>query len=123
MVDDYKGALNAIDYLISQEYRNIVHLSGPLNLKISRERIRGYKGDLIKNGMPFNPDYIVECPIGTDGESQKITAKILKSLPIRPDAFFTSNDMAAVGAMLACKAEGLRIPEDVGIVGFSNWQF
>lgn len=71
----------------------------------------------------MNPDYIIECSIGTDGESQKITSKILKSFPVRPDAFFASNDMAAVGAMLVCKAEGLRIPEDVGIVGFSNWQF
>ena len=110
MVDDYKGAFDATDHLISQGYRNIAHLSGPLNLKISQERIRGYKDALIKNGMSINPDYIVECSIGTDSESQKITSKILKSLPVRPDAFFASNDMAAVGAMLACKAAGLRIP-------------
>lgn len=123
MVDDYKGALDATDHLISQGYKNIVHLSGPLNLKISQERIRGYKDALTKNGVSVNPEFIVECPIGTDSESQKITANILKSFSIRPDAFFASNDMAAVGAMLSCKAEGLRIPEDVGIVGFSNWQF
>lgn len=123
MVDDYKGAFDATDHLISQGYENIVHLTGPLNLNISRERIRGYKDALIKNGMPVNPEYIVECPIDTDGESQKITTNILKSFTTRPDAFFASNDMAAVGAMLACKAEGLRIPDDVGIVGFSNWQF
>lgn len=123
MVDDFKGAFDATDHLISQGYRNIVHLSGPINLNISRERIRGYKDALIKNGMPVNPANIVECPIGTDTESQKITATILESFSTRPDAFFASNDMAAVGAMRACKVAGLKIPEDVGIVGFSNWQF
>lgn len=123
MVDDYNGAYNATDHLISQGYRNIVHLAGPKNLKISKERIRGYQDALINNGLEINPEYIVECPIGTDHESQKITTKLLKFLDIKPDAFFASNDMAAVGAMLACKAAGLKIPEDVGIVGFSNWQF
>jgi DNA-binding LacI/PurR family transcriptional regulator len=123
MVDDYKGAFDATDHLISQGYRNIVHLSGPLNLKISRERIRGYQDALIKNNLMVNPNFIVECSVGTDDESQKITSTILKSFSVRPDAFFASNDMAAVGAMLACKAQGLKIPEDVGIVGFSNWQF
>jgi DNA-binding LacI/PurR family transcriptional regulator len=123
MVDDYKGAFDATDHLISQGYRNIVHLSGPLNLKISRERIRGYQDAIIKNNLKVNPDFIIECSLGTDDESQKITANILKSFSVRPDAFFASNDMAAVGAMLACKAQGLKIPEDIGIVGFSNWQF
>lgn len=123
MVDDYKGAYNATEHLISQGYRTIVHLAGPKNLKISQERIRGYEDALVDNGMKINPDYIVECRIGTDHESQEITSKLLKSLSVKPDAFFASNDMAAVGAMLACKAAGLKIPEDVGIVGFSNWQF
>lgn len=123
MVDDYKGAYSATDHLIAQGYRNIIHLAGPKNLRISQERIRGYQDALVKNGLQINPEYIVECPIGTDLESQKITAKLLKFLDKKPDAFFASNDMAAVGAMLACKAAGLKIPEDVGIVGFSNWQF
>ncbi len=123
MVDDYKGAYNATDHLISQGYRNIIHLAGPKNLKISQERIRGYQDALLNNGMKINPDFIVECPIGTDKESQEITSKLLKTLAERPDAFFASNDIAAVGAMIACKATGLKIPEDVGIIGFSNWQF
>lgn len=123
MVDDYKGAYQATDHLFSQGYRNIVHLAGPKNLKISQERIRGYQDALLDNGLKVDPKYIVECRIGTDHESQQITAKLLKSLKVKPDAFFASNDMAAVGAMLACKAAGLRIPLDVGIVGFSNWQF
>jgi LacI family transcriptional regulator len=123
MVDDYKGAFDATKHLISQGYTQIAHLAGPLNLKISRERIRGYQDALIQNDRTINPNLIVECPIGTSEESEQITRSILKSSYILPDAFFANNDMAAVGAMLACKAAGLNVPQDVGIVGFSNWQF
>jgi len=123
MVDDYKGAFEATQHLISQGYTQIAHLAGPLNLKISQERIRGYQDALIQNGKTINPDLIIECPIGSSEESQQITSEILKGKNLNPNAFFANNDMAAVGAMLACKAAGLKIPQDIGIVGFSNWQF
>jgi LacI family transcriptional regulator len=123
IVDDYSGAYEATKHLIQQGYKKIVHLAGPSNLKISRERARGYQDALTNHGIPFEPKFIVECTRGTDDEAQKITAEILETFPIQPDAFFANNDMAAVGAMLACKAAGLKVPEQVGIVGFSNWQF
>lgn len=122
-VDDYSGAYEATKHLLQQGYRNIVHLSGPPNLLISRERARGYQNALTDHGIKLDPSFIVECFKGTDDEAQKITTEILLKFPKRPDAFFAHNDMTAVGAMLACKAAGLRVPEDVGIVGFSNWQF
>jgi LacI family transcriptional regulator len=122
-VDDFGGAYEATKHLLQQGYRKIVHLSGPANLNISRERARGYTEALKDHGFTPDPTFIVECTKGTDDEAQKITKEILDTFSSRPDAFFANNDMAAVGAMLACKAAGLRIPEDVGIVGFSNWQF
>ncbi|MFN3997321.1 LacI family DNA-binding transcriptional regulator [Algoriphagus sp.] len=122
-VNDHSGAYEATTHLLKQGYRKIVHLSGPANLNISRERARGYTDALLNHGFTPDPSFIVECTRGTDDEAQKITSEILKTFPTRPDAFFANNDMAAVGAMLACKAAGLRVPEDVGIVGFSNWQF
>ncbi|MFL0683088.1 MAG: LacI family DNA-binding transcriptional regulator [Algoriphagus aquaeductus] len=121
IVDDYSGAYEATKHLILQGYSRIVHLAGPSNLKISQERIRGYENALRDFGMEVNPDYIVESR--TDGEAQKITSHLLNTLSPVPDAFFGNNDMAAVGAMMACKAAGYRIPDQIGIVGFSNWQF
>lgn len=123
VVNDYSGAYEATKHLIQQGYRKIVHLAGPANLKISKERIRGYQDALNDHGLPVDPSFIVECTKGTDDEAQKITSEILETFSERPDAFFANNDMAAVGAMLACKAAGLKVPEEVGIVGFSNWQF
>ncbi len=122
-VDDYKGAYDATSHLISQGYSKIAHLAGPSKLNISKERQRGYSDALTEHGMKVNPDFIIECAVGTDDEAFKITSEILRNFDEKPDAFFANNDMAAVGAMLACKDAGMRVPEEVGIVGFSNWQF
>ncbi|MGM0945699.1 MAG: LacI family DNA-binding transcriptional regulator [Bacteroidota bacterium] len=123
MVDDYQGAYDAVTHLIQQGYQRIAHLAGPRNLTISQERERGYRDALTNHGISIDPKMIVECPIGTDDESQKITRELYEKSSVKPDAFFANNDMAAVGAMLACKALGMKVPEEVGIVGFSNWQF
>jgi LacI family transcriptional regulator len=123
IVDDYKGAYAATKHLISQGYTRIVHLAGPSNLKISQERSRGYQDALREFGIPFLPELLVECTQGSDEEAKKITSQLLQSLNPRPDAFFANNDLAAVGAMMACKAAGYAVPSDIGIVGFSNWQF
>lgn len=123
IVDDYKGAYEATRHLLLQGYSNIVHLAGPSNLKISRERVRGYEDALKDFGMMPNPEFVVECTKGTEDEAQKLTAELLNELLPRPDAFFANNDMAAVGAMMAAKAAGFKVPEEIGVVGFSNWQF
>ncbi|MFZ9236854.1 MAG: LacI family DNA-binding transcriptional regulator [Algoriphagus sp.] len=123
IVDDYSGAYEATKHLIQQGFSRIVHLAGPSNLKISQERSRGYQDALQDFGLPFLPDLLVECTQGSDEEAHKITAKLLKSISPRPDAFFANNDMAAMGAIQACKTAGFSVPQDIGVVGFSNWQF
>lgn len=122
-VDDFEGAYNAVSHLISQGYENIAHLTGPKNLKISQERERGYREALANHGMPIREEMILECPMGTNEEGKRLALSMLDQLNPRPDAFFANNDMAAVGVMMACRDSGYRIPEEIGIVGFSNWQF
>ncbi|MBM3425695.1 MAG: LacI family transcriptional regulator [Bacteroidetes bacterium] len=123
IVNDYAGAYDATKHLIQQGYSRIVHLAGPSNLKISQERIRGYKDALKEFGISFLPELVVECTQGTDEEAQKITAHLLQSIAPRPDAFFANNDLAAMGAIQACKNAGFSVPQEIGVVGFSNWQF
>ncbi len=122
-VDDFGGAFEATKHLVEQGYRNIVHLAGPPNLKISRERSDGYQAALRESGITPDPALIVPCPLGTNAEAHQVVSKLLHSPKKRPDAFFAHNDMSAVGAMMACKEAGLQVPSEVGIVGFSNWQF
>lgn len=123
IVNDYEGAYDATKHLIQQGFSRIVHLAGPSNLKISQERTRGYKDALRDFGIPFQPELLVECTQGSDEEAHKITAQLLKSISPRPDAFFANNDMAAMGAIQACKSAGFAVPQEIGVVGFSNWQF
>ncbi|MDG1276705.1 MAG: LacI family DNA-binding transcriptional regulator [Algoriphagus sp.] len=123
MVDDYHGAYNATSHLISQGYNRIVHLAGPKNLSISKERERGYRDALTNHGIPIDPTLIIECAYGTSDEGFKITEKLFKEQKEKPDGIFANNDIAAAGAILACKSLGYSVPDDVGVVGFSNWQF
>ena len=123
MVDDFQGAFDATSHLISQGYKNIVHLAGPTTLKISIDRENGYRAALEKNGISVNPSNIISCPLGTVEEGHEIVSEMLATLPEMPDAFFSCNDIGAVGAMMACRDAGLKMPLDVGIVGFSDWQF
>ena len=72
--------------------------------------------------MKINKDWIVECHSGTFEEGKRATKKLL-NLPTPPDAIFANNDPMAMGAMVAIKEKGLKIPQDIAIVGFSNWFF
>ncbi len=123
VVDDYQGAYQATTHLIENGYKNIAHLAGPRKLKISQNREKGYRDALYNHGLPINEDLIIECSLGTNEEAYSAAQKLIENSKEKPDAFFASNDMAAVGAMLAAKKLGMSVPEDVGVVGFSNWHF
>jgi LacI family transcriptional regulator len=108
--------------LIDQGCQRIAHLEGPPNLGITKQRLEGYLEALKDNHVPVNRELIVSCPLGTIEEGKSATEKLL-SMSNRPDAIFATNDPAAMGAMQAIKASGLKIPNDIAVVGFSNWFF
>lgn len=118
IVDDYKGAFNAVEHLILSGYRRIAHLAGPQHLYISHERLRGYIKALQKHNYPLNETLIIHG--GLNEEDGEAGFNELGQLPQRPDAIFAVNDPVAVGAFKSINAIGLRIPEDIGLVGFSN---
>ncbi len=122
IVDDFTGAKEATLHLIDQGCKRIAHIEGPPNLEISKQRLEGYKEALKEHNMPFNKELVAICPSGTIEEGKKATEKLL-SLKNPPDAIFATNDPAAMGAMQAIKAKGLKMPNDVALVGFSNWFF
>jgi len=122
IVDDFTGAKEATLHLIDQGCKRIAHIEGPPNLEISKQRLEGYKEALKEHNMPFNKELVAICPSGTIEEGKKATEKLL-SLKNPPDAIFATNDPAAMGAMQAIKAKGLKMPDNVALVGFSNWFF
>ncbi len=123
IVDDFDGGFKATEHLIQQGYKRIAHLSGPTNLAISKNRLEGYKAALEKNGFTFDENLVVRDHGSEDEQvAKKLTLKLLGSSN-PPDALFAINDIAALGAMMAAREAGLRIPHDFAIVGFSNWRF
>lgn len=122
IVDDYQGAYDAVEHLIEKGCRNIVHLSGPDNLIISRKRKEGYISALEDHEIPLNEDYIIECRHGEEAEAEKAMTHILES-GRAVDGVFANNDMAGLGAISAILKAGIRIPEEIAVVGFSNWRF
>jgi LacI family transcriptional regulator len=122
IVDDYAGAKEAVNHLITEGCKNIVHLVGAPNLIISVDRLRGYKDALKENKMEIKDSLILSCDTGTFEEGKSVTQKLLAS-GTKFDAIFANNDPMAMGAMVAIKEKGLKIPQDIAIVGFSNWFF
>ena len=118
VADDYQGAFAAVEHLIRNGYRRIAHLGGPPNLLISQERLRGYREALKKYELPELPELIIHG----DFTAQKaaIYARHLLDLPEPPDAIFAVNDPTAIEILTLAKAKGIRVPEELGIVGFSD---
>ncbi|MHB2149027.1 LacI family DNA-binding transcriptional regulator [Calditrichota bacterium LG25] len=118
VVDDYEGAYQATEYLIKKGYQKIGHLAGSKNLNISQNRYRGYIDALTKHGITPRSEYIYWA--GLQEQDGRDGMAALLELAEPPDAIFAVNDPVAIGAYDVLKQKGLRIPDDMGIVGFSN---
>ncbi|MPR33152.1 LacI family DNA-binding transcriptional regulator [Salmonirosea aquatica] len=118
VVNDYQGAYTAVDHLIRNGYRRIAHLGGPTNLLISQERLRGYCDALRKNGLEVIPELVIHGDLRA--QKARIYTGYFLDLPVPPDAIFAVNDPSAIEIMMLAKAKGLRIPDDLGVVGFSD---
>jgi len=117
IVDDFSGAMNAVEYLIKTGCKRIAHLAGPNHLLIAYQRKRGYISALEKNGLEVDDSLIFKCD--TIEEAYKVVPELMK-IDNPPDAIFAVNDMTAVGALNSLKKLGYRIPEDISVLGFTD---
>jgi len=117
-LDNVEGGYLATEHLIEQGYKNIAILAGPKNLAISNDRLEGYLKALKKFKIKPKPELILHCNFNQQ-DAYETTVELLKRKK-HPDAIFTISDRMAIGAMLAIKEKGLRMPADIGLVGFNN---
>ena len=117
VVDDYNGAYNAVSYLVKTGCKRIAFFGSPMHLEISKNRYNGYKDALQQNGLPLDEKLVRICDNREDAE--RVTPELLL-LEQRPDAFFAINDDTAIGILRVVKRSGLRVPDDVSIIGFSD---
>lgn len=116
LFDDYKWAFFATEHLILQGYQEIVHLTGPKDLLLTKERTRGFEDAHRKYKM--EPGKKINCGFTMpDGEKQ--AQKMIDAREL-PRAIFATSDPCAIGFMKVLKKNGIKIPEDVAVVGFSE---
>ncbi len=120
VTDDFQGAFDATEHLIRQGRTRIAHISGVEGPANTRQRRLGYEAALAAHSLPLLPEYQATSKhvVHTDGVAAATT---FMALPQPPDAIFAVTDAVAIGALTALKQLGRRVPEDVALIGFSNW--
>src|SRR5690606_36039785 len=121
VIDDYMAAYKSVEHLIQQDYRRIAHFTSPKKINIYKERLRGYLDALKENGIPFDPELIIESNMQLEDGQQSVKKMLEKGLDF--DAIFSASDYAAMGAMQILKENNIAVPQEVGIVGFGNEPF
>ena len=117
---DYKAGVDlAMGHLFELRHRDFAFISGPLSLGSAQVRARAFREALEKYGVTTHPEWIQEGDHRVEGGA-KAMARILQSGKRRPTAVLASNDLTAIGAMGAIHEAGLRIPEDISVIGFDG---
>ncbi len=118
IIDNAKSACMAVTHLLNKNYKRIAHLAGPQILEICRERFNGYKKALKSGGLSIDKELIQFGGLDeTDGYNEM--NNLLKNKKI-PDAIFAVNASVAIGAYQRIREANIKIPDEIGIVGFSN---
>lgn len=114
---DEELASVATDHLVEQGCQRIAHIRGPQN-GTGSARLKGYRLALARSGMKVRGDYIVSGQYG-DNTGYEAMRKLLNAKP-RPDGVFCYNDPVAAGAVKAILEAGLRVPQDIAVIGAGN---
>jgi len=120
-IDDYKGGYLATEHLIKAGYKKIVHITETRNLTIFKERLRGYLDALSAHNIPINENLILKGNLSLDFGKTCVKELTHKKIPF--DAIFTLEDFTAMGVIQQLKLQSIKIPEEVGVIGFANEAF
>ncbi len=118
VIDNCKCGYQATQHLVEQGCSRIVHITSPLKRNVYSQRFKGYKDALFDNGIAFDESLLIINDLSEKAGIES-AMQILKMNPL-PDAAFITNDFVAAVYMRTLKENGLRIPEDIAIVGFNN---
>jgi LacI family transcriptional regulator len=116
--NNYKGALDAVNYLLSLGHRRIGLIGGPPEIANSLLRLNGYRDRLHDAGIPVDESLIVSGDFTIEIGYQR--ARELLSMENPPTAIFSASDQTAIGVFQAVQELGLHIPEDLSVIGFDN---
>ena len=120
IIDDQKAAFNAVQHLIDKGCKKIAHIRGPVNPQNAIDRYIGYKKALEKNNITFDPKLVYTCEKVSFEEGYEFAKQILTDHP-DIDGIFVITDLVAVGVLSYFNEIGIKVPEQIAVIGFSNW--
>jgi LacI family transcriptional regulator len=121
VLDDRVGAAQAVQHLLAQGCRRIAHLAGPLHLNIYRQRYLGYQEALLAHGLPLREELIIHSDMTLAAGAR--AAHQLLGLAHLPDGVFSAGDIALLGLLQTVKRQGIKVPDQLALAGFSNEGF
>src|SRR4030042_4812388 len=118
VVDNEQGAFNAVNFLLECGYNKIAYVSGLPRIPTSRQRENGYRMALENHKIPFRSE-LIKYGDSTHRSGIVLTEELL-SQELIPDAIFTGNNLITLGALEDIAVRGLKIPDDIGLIGFDD---
>lgn len=122
LINNADAARMMTEHLLENGHTEVGYLRGAFRIKGFRSRFVGFQTALKKRKVPYKEEYTVTLGTSSNGAYQDML-RYLQKKPKLPTAFFADNDMIALGAMKALQEMGVRVPEDVSVVGFDDLPF
>ncbi len=119
IIDNYSAGYRATTHLIEQGCRRIAHFAGAQHLNVYNLRKKGYLDALRENGLPIDEDLIIDLKT-MSSEEGKLSTQMLLKMENPPDGIFSSNDTAAVSAIITAKEKGVQVPNELAVIGFND---
>lgn len=119
LTNDFTGAFIATEHLIKNNYKRIAHFKGQKGARNTQPRLNGFTAALDKYQLPLENKFVIECEKCTEEEGYNVALSIMQKED-RPDAIFCVNDEMAIGVLAALRKLNIHVPNEVGVVGFSN---
>jgi LacI family transcriptional regulator len=120
IINDQKAAMDAVQHLINKGCKKIAHIRGPINPQNAIDRFLGYKKTLEKNDIPFDSKLVYTCTHVTFEEGVEFAKQIIEEHP-DVDGIFVITDLVAVGVLAYFNEKGIPVPNQIAVIGFSNW--
>ncbi|MGH2480379.1 MAG: LacI family DNA-binding transcriptional regulator [Ktedonobacteraceae bacterium] len=122
-VDDYQGAKIAVEHLLQLKHRAIGYLSVDSRPRSAQQRLEGYRSALAEAGITARDAWVVSMP-GTRASPEEDMHAGQQGLPrllaAGVTALFCANDMIAIGALMACREQGIAVPQHLSVIGFDD---
>ncbi|MCF7907953.1 MAG: LacI family transcriptional regulator [Candidatus Omnitrophica bacterium] len=118
-VDNFKGAYEAVEFLIHHGHKRIAHLAGDLRVQCSQERIDGYKSALVKNKIEFREDYVKSTNFSRKDAREGLD-ELFAKVDEAPTAIFCCSDEVASEVLSFAEEKRIEVPRSLSVIGFDD---